>query len=390
MKCDFDIPYRVTDALALKDVNPTKYRWMTNENGDQVFEPFIGGNRQRFGRTGTVTGICWLLLAFSTTDLLALGAIFLGAFLFIIGGWLLGWLLDQMGSKEPLLTVQPDGTIVLHRLKQTVTPNNTTHFEFDKVEARPRTKGGQNFRYELILWHDEKSYYVATGKRSGRFSRSPLEQLQADLQEKSPKINREPISKDRFPDNGMPGFGCLIWFLLPFAVGFCGIGCWSSMYFVQEINLGNESRHWPYVEGHVTESILWEYQKRVGGRSGRRGGSSRVLQYQEHIVYEYSVNDSEYQNDRVVFKGNQKQRGDVGSQNRAYHQAIVDRYPVGKTVPVYFHENEPQLSVLEPGRSNRAVLSYCLSLVFLFIGSLFANVLILFGVPHKREQKSNQ
>lgn len=389
MKCTFDIPYRINDSFALKDINTTGFHWKENENGDQVFEPITDTYRRRFGKAGMITGLCWLLLMLGTTDFLAWGMILTGAILFLIGGRLLGWMVDQAIGKEPLLTIRPNGDIVLHRLKQTISPDATSRLEYDKVAVRPPSRQGNNYRYELILWHGDQSYYLATGKRSGNSysHRSCLEQLAADLREKVPAIKQEPLAKERFPSSGL-GFGCFLWFLLPIGLGFCLIACWTAMFFLHEINLGNESRNWPRVKGRVTESVLWEYSERSGG--GGRSSSVSTKKFQEHIVYEYEVDGKEFKNDRVAFKGDQTRRGGVGSQSRGLHQSIVDRYPVGKTVIVRYRSDNPVFSVLEPGRSDWAVNSFIVALFFFFIGSLIVNAFFLFALPKKEHRITNK
>lgn len=384
MKCTFDIPYRINDSFALKDINPAGFHWVESENGDQVFEPVGGVYQRSFGKAGTITGLCWFLLMLGTTDFLAWGMILTGVALFLGGGRLLGWMVDQVIGKEPLMTISPNGDIVLHRINQTISPDTTTRLEYDKVPARPKPRQGNSYCYELILWHGDQSYYIATGKRSGNSysHRSDLEQLATGLVERSPDISQESLSKERFPASGL-GFGCFLWFLLPIGLGFCLIACWAATFFLHEINLGNESRSWPQVEGRITESTLWEYSERSGG--GRSSGGS-MKKFQEHIVYEYEVNGKELKNDRIAFKGDQTRRGGLGSQSRSLHQSIVDRYPVGKTVKVHYRSDNPVFSVLEPGRSDWAVNSFAVAMFFLFIGSLIVNAFFLFALPKKEHR----
>ena len=57
-------------------------------------------------------------------------------------------------------------------------------------------------------------------------------------------------------------------------------------------------------------------------------------------------------------------------------QPIVDKYPVGKNVAVYFDPKEPSSAVLEPGLFDEMLILFRMCIVLLaFFGGLFLFVL---------------
>ena len=54
-----------------------------------------------------------------------------------------------------------------------------------------------------------------------------------------------------------------------------------------------------------------------------------------------------------VYKSNRVGFGFKGSGKKETVDAIIERYPVGKEVVVYFDKNNPSFSVLEPDRNSR-------------------------------------
>jgi len=175
-----------------------------------------------------------------------------------------------------------------------------------------------------------------------------------------------------------------LWLFFAFiGAGFCLLGFLGMLFSLNEVYLGSTSQSWPRVKGTVVEATLWEYQVRPGGGRGPR---SSVTQYQEHIVYDYIVNEKRYRNDRVAFKGDQKKTG-IGSQNRRYHQSIVDRYPVGREIEVYYSPNDPGMSVLEPGRTSGATGMLFLTCGFLVVGSLLVGAPVVVWKMKTRKPK---
>lgn len=134
--------------------------------------------------------------------------------------------------------------------------------------------------------------------------------------------------------------------LLLFAIGFYVI--WSM----------KESISWSIqdhqglltVEGRVTESTI--YWKSKG--------------WHYEIWYEYNVNGKLYKSDRVSY-------GYTSSSNKSFPISYVNKYPVGKSVVVYYDSIAPEKSVLEPNNFNYdwifvVIMVATLGLFFIAIG----------------------
>jgi len=91
------------------------------------------------------------------------------------------------------------------------------------------------------------------------------------------------------------------------------------------------SRGWPQAKGEILSSEL----------KGQSRGKDRT-RYYTRILYRYTVNNTDYESGKVGFH-------DAMSTDRKYVKGIVERYPKGKEVTVFYHPKKPGLAVLEPG-----------------------------------------
>ncbi len=117
------------------------------------------------------------------------------------------------------------------------------------------------------------------------------------------------------------------------------------------------AKDWPTVDGKVMTSEI----SRTRSRSGRRRRSRNM--YSADIVYEYSVDNIIYRSERVSF-------GDYRSSSPAHAREVVDNYPVGASVRVYFDPENPATAVLEPGTMGGLWIPFLTGGVFTFFGML--------------------
>lgn len=146
------------------------------------------------------------------------------------------------------------------------------------------------------------------------------------------------------------GFGCFGSFLflgIFFAVG-AGLSWWGWG-ILQDARV---SETWPSSPGQITHSEIDEDRDEDG------------TSYHADIAFEYAVNDQRYAGDTVNF-------GQYGG-SYGHAEEIVNKYPVGESVQVYYDPNEPTTAVLEPGVSGGSYL-------VLGIGLCFAGVPFIFG-----------
>lgn len=71
-------------------------------------------------------------------------------------------------------------------------------------------------------------------------------------------------------------------------------------------------------------------------------GGAPYWQYGATIVYEYVVAATTHTSDKVTF-------GDFSSSDSSHARGILERYPKGSRVTVYYDPADPGTAVLEPG-----------------------------------------
>lgn len=117
-----------------------------------------------------------------------------------------------------------------------------------------------------------------------------------------------------------------------------------------------KSERWPRVQGLVVESSI------VAG--GSRGSQS----YKPLVSYEYTVDATTYQNDRIS-------HGDQVAKTRQHAEEIAARYPTGASVEVAYDPKTPAQAVLEPGFHAGALALPGFGLALTAVGG----VMLLFG-----------
>lgn len=131
------------------------------------------------------------------------------------------------------------------------------------------------------------------------------------------------------------------------------------IYAVYSRHLGARSRDWPSTQGTVIRSEVVPYR-------------TRLTTHEVRIVYRYTVGGRSYISGNVrLFQ--------LGLQSETAAQEVVDRYPVGKWVTVYYDPKHPELAVLEPGAGVIGLYPYA---AFIAVGTfviLFGLYLLLFA-----------
>ena len=125
------------------------------------------------------------------------------------------------------------------------------------------------------------------------------------------------------------------------------IGLYSMYHGTKILIYAKKSKSWPSIQGVVTDSHV------TSDKSGN-GGSL----YSPNVKYKYTVIGKTYMNDLISFAS---KSGDL-----TYAKGIVEKYMPGKSVIVYFEPNDPQFSVLVPGKGTDIPLQ--LGIAFFFVG----------------------
>ena len=125
------------------------------------------------------------------------------------------------------------------------------------------------------------------------------------------------------------------------------IALWSA----RSLVIGARSTHWPRAIGTI-----------VSSKVGERRDSEGSMMYSADISYRYSVHGNELTGDTVKFGG----QLELNSQTRA--EKLVEKYPAGASVPVFYDPDDPRKCVLEPGKNPVAWLGVAFGTVFMMIG----------------------
>src|SRR3989344_3949897 len=112
-----------------------------------------------------------------------------------------------------------------------------------------------------------------------------------------------------------------------------------------------ESKNWPSVDGQIT----------ISNMSKNYDSDDGSITYGVQVAYNYTVNSLPYTGSTVAF-------GDYGSSDPSHAGGIVSRYPVGKSVKVYYNPDDPKTSVLEPGAGWSSFIGLIVGIGFGIIG----------------------
>ena len=117
------------------------------------------------------------------------------------------------------------------------------------------------------------------------------------------------------------------------------------------------STRWPSTTGQVIESCV----------NCRSDGDVPLARYQAKIVYRYTVHGKEYTSSRISF-----QSGINSAMTRSDDaEELVNQYPHGKAVTVFYHPQDPEYAVLQPGSTMKAYMPLVLG-GLLFVISLIS------------------
>ena len=127
-----------------------------------------------------------------------------------------------------------------------------------------------------------------------------------------------------------------------------------------EINRAYESRGWPNTQGTITSSYI--------KKENRKDSNNRYkTTYYPKVNYQYQVEGKYYSCNRIAFGG-------VSGGKRSKAKKVVDRYPSGKKVTVYYNPQDPGVAVLKAGFSWGALFAFLTGLIFFGVGIMFYRI----------------
>ena len=123
---------------------------------------------------------------------------------------------------------------------------------------------------------------------------------------------------------------------------------------VYEMKRAYESRTWPDTQGTVISSY-------IDKRSHRDSNHHTSTIYTPKIRYQYQVEGKHYTCNRIEFGGESG-----GKRSKA--KKVVDKYPSGKKVTVYYNPQDPKVAVLKAGFSWGALFAFLVGIIFFGVG----------------------
>ena len=169
------------------------------------------------------------------------------------------------------------------------------------------------------------------------------------IKEKNISIGSNITPTGSFGVRGKTAKNMLFLVLGMFAAGVCLIA-WGGY----EIKGSRESGSWPSTQGTITSSGM---SKRTTRDSNHRTRTT----YYPKIGFHYQIGGRKYAGSRIQFG-----TGETGGSMK-WAQKVVNKYPAGKKVNVYYDPQDPNYGVLEAGITWR-------SIIFLLSGILFFTV----------------
>ncbi len=141
-------------------------------------------------------------------------------------------------------------------------------------------------------------------------------------------------------------------------VGIILVGCAFISYGLGQMSKAKQSVNWPSAPGNIIRS-----EKEKHTTTEKSGSSKReVTYYLAAIDYEYQVGGKSYRSNRIAYEG----------QNRNQTVALLNRYPKGKSVEVFYDPDDPEEAVLERGMKKGSYFMPIFGAVWGLFGLLIA------------------
>jgi hypothetical protein len=151
--------------------------------------------------------------------------------------------------------------------------------------------------------------------------------------------------------------------MLMYIIGgvFAAIAVIAAIGAVRQFIRRSRSKSWPIAAGRVTVSeVTAETRTETDSDNTRR----QVTMYGSRIAYAYSVGGVAYEGHLVDWIDGMQ----TNMQGPA--RRVVEKYPVGQNVNVYYDPANPKMAVLEPWRMKGILFIVLLTVVFGIVGAV--------------------
>lgn len=127
---------------------------------------------------------------------------------------------------------------------------------------------------------------------------------------------------------------------------------------VQEGRRTRELMQYEEIEGQIIKSLLISDQYDEDG-----------VVYESDIIYEFEVDGEKYTSSNIGATS-------YSESNEAFHQGLVDQYPLDEAIKVYYQKDNPENCLLQPRLHERYAR------VALYVTSVLLLITILFSIPN--------
>ena len=150
----------------------------------------------------------------------------------------------------------------------------------------------------------------------------------------------------------------VLYFIIIVCLIFFGIGIGMLVKLAKHYGKLQQSKNWLSTNGKILSSDL-------DAQISTDDDGYQTTTYLAKVFFTYEVNGNSYESDRVNFDYGMR------TSNVRKPQSVVEQYPTGSDVTVYYDPENPQQSVLEK-RVNGTFTTILVSAVFIAIGVVLA------------------
>ena len=147
---------------------------------------------------------------------------------------------------------------------------------------------------------------------------------------------------------------------------FGALGTWGLFATLRQ---SRRSRSWPTVKGKIIHSELTEDIQQE--RDSDDGRIRETTMYGVKLAYSYSVDGHVFQGDRIYWSDGIKTNVDGPARK------ILENYPLGKRVAVYYQPDKPAFALLEPFTTKGVTM------IGVFAAAFFAFGLVFLGLAFR-------
>lgn len=159
-----------------------------------------------------------------------------------------------------------------------------------------------------------------------------------------------------------------------FGVIFCVLGILALSYGSQNLWNAHASQSWPTAAGTVVSASISENRVHISSEAANRSDTITEAPVESSYIFGFVY---AYDVDGATHYGNLRRFGGYVGASEDWAAQAARRYPVGSKVTVAFHPGDPDISVIEPGIVNEALVLPG----FGALAILFGIAVLIFIVP---------